>query len=147
MKRVCLRSKDLQELVKAYSFDVTKKDLVELIDDRIILVNKKPSFFYYEKKLVPTLQLLQEKELLKKVIVDMGAVKFLIGGADIMRPGVKEIDSTIEEGDFVVVLDINHKKALCVGIALVSAEQMQKQSSGKVIKNIHSIGDAIWKFI
>lgn len=147
MKRVPLRSKELQDLLKEYPFDVAKKDLVECVDEKIILINKKPCFFYYEKRLVPTLQVLQEKELLKKIAVDMGAVKFLIGGADVMRPGVKEIDENIKEGDFVVVVDVNNKKALCVGIALFSAEDMNKQVSGKVIKNIHYIGDSIWKFV
>ncbi len=147
MKRVPLRSKDLQDLLKGYSFEVAKKDLVECVEDKIILINKRPCFFSYEKKLVPTLQVLQEKELLKKIAVDMGAVKFLIGGADVMRPGIKEIDWEIEKDDFVIVVDINNKKALCVGIALFSGKDMETQTSGKVIKNIHYIGDAIWKFI
>ena len=141
-----MRSKDLQELVKDYTFEVAKKDFVELVDDKIIMINKKPSFFYYEKKLVPTLHILQNKNILRKVVVDMGAVKFLISGADVMRPGLKEIDPLIKEGEFVLVVDINHKKALCVAIALFSGEQMQKQTIGKVLKNIHFIGDETWRF-
>ncbi|MSR85886.1 DUF1947 domain-containing protein [Candidatus Woesearchaeota archaeon] len=147
MKRVPMRSKDLQELLKSYSFEVEKKDLVEMADDKIVLINKKPCFFYYEKKLVPTLHVLQTHTLLKKIVVDMGAVKFLIGGADVMRPGVKEIDPSIQKEEFVVVVDMNNKKPLCVGVALFSAEDMEKQSTGKVIKNIHYVGDSIWKFI
>ncbi|MDP3728258.1 MAG: DUF1947 domain-containing protein [bacterium] len=146
MKRVQLRSKDFNGR-HDYSFEVSKKDSVECIDEKIILVNKKPSFFYYEKKLVPTLKLLQEKDLLKKIVVDMGAVKFLIGGADLMRPGVKEIDQTIKKEDFVVVVEMNNRKPLMVGLALFDAEEMQKLSSGKVVKNIHYVGDAIWKFV
>ncbi len=146
MKRVPMRSKNFQELIQEYSFDVTKKDLVEVVDNKIILVNKKPCFFYYEKKLVPTLQILQEKILLKVIVVDMGAVRFLIGGADVMLPGIKEIDSSIKKGEFVVVVDITNKKPLVIGIALLSGEDMKKQISGKVIKNIHFIGDEIWKF-
>ena len=147
MKRVPLRSKDLQELLSGYDFVIAKKDLVEVVDDKIILINKKPCFFYYEKRVVPTLQILQTQHLLKKIVVDMGAVKFLVGGADVMRPGIKEIDLTIQKDDFVVVVDINNKKALCVGIALFSGEEMLQLHSGKMIKNIHFIGDGIWTFI
>ncbi|HIH14980.1 MAG: hypothetical protein QT08_C0016G0015 [archaeon GW2011_AR17] len=147
MKRVSLRSKDFNNLVAEYSYGISKKDTVEIIDDSIILVNKKPCFFYYEKKLVPTLQNLQEKDLLKKIVVDMGAVRFLVGGADLMRPGIKEIDASLKEGDFVLVVDINNKKPLMVGLALFDAEEMQALTSGKVVKNIHYVGDAIWKFI
>ncbi len=146
MKRVQMRSKDLNTLLEQYSYEVSKKDSVEVIDDKIILVNKKPCFFYYEKKLVPTLQVLQEKEFLKKIVVDMGAVKFLIGGADLMRPGVKEIDLAIQKEEFVVVVDVNNKKPLMIGVALFSGEEMQKLISGKVVKNIHYVGDALWKF-
>ena len=146
MKRVQMRSRDLNELLKGYSYEVSKKDTVEVIDDHIILINKKPCFFYYEKRLVPTLQILQEKDLLKKIIVDMGAVKFLVSGADLMRPGIKEIDTSIEKDDFVVVLDINNKRPLMLGLALFSGEDIQKMSIGKVVKNIHFVGDPIWKF-
>ena len=146
MKRVILRSKDLHHLLEGYNVTIAKKDIVELVDERIIFVNKNPSFFYYEKKLVPTLHLLQEKKLLRNIVVDMGAVKFLVGGADVMRPGVKEIDSEIRKGDFVVIIDIEHRKALVVGLALFDAQEMQGLVSGRVVKNIHYIGDAIWKF-
>ena len=147
MKRIPLRSKDLQELLGGYDFVVAKKDLVEVVDDKIILINKKVNFFFYENRVVPTLHILQTQDLLKKVVVDMGAVPFLVGGADVMRPGIKDIDLTIMKNDFVVVLDMNHKKALCVGIALFSGEEMTKLNTGKVIRNIHFIGDRIWTFI
>ena len=64
MKSVPLRNKDVQERLKDYTFEIGKKDFVEMIDDKIICMNKKPAFFYYEKRLVPTLYLLQEKEAL-----------------------------------------------------------------------------------
>lgn len=146
MKRVQMRSKELNEMLKEYSYEVSKKDTVELIDDKIILVNKKPCFFYYEKRLVPTLHTLQEKELLKKIVVDMGAVRFLVGGADLMRPGVKKIDPKIKKEDFVVVVDMNNTKPLIIGIALFDAGDMETLASGKVVKNIHYVGDSLWKF-
>ena len=108
------------------------------------MVNKQPWFFYYNDRIVPTLRLLQNKDLLKKVIVDMGAIKFVINGADIMRPGVVEIDEMITKEDFIVVVDVNNKKPLAVGIALLSGMEMKAATSGKVIKNIHYIGDELW---
>lgn len=146
MKRVQIRSKDFNELVKDYGYEVSKKDIVEIIDDALLAVNKKPCFFLYEKRWIPTLQLLQEKDILKKIVVDMGAVKFLIGGADLMRPGVKEIDPRIQKDEAVVIVDINNKKPIMVGIALFSGENIEKMNSGKVVKNIHFIGDKIWTF-
>lgn len=143
MKRVPLRSKDLNKLVE--NFEISKKDFVELIDDKIIMINKVPSFFYYEKKLVPTLKLLQSQPLLKSITIDMGAIKFIANGADLMRPGVKDINKEIKKGDFVSVIDENNKKPIAVGIALYDAEDMLKMTSGKVTQTIHYLSDEIWK--
>jgi len=147
MKRVTIRSKDLNELIEQYHIEVKKKDTVELLDDKIILINKIPSFFYHEKKLIPTLKLLQENNVLKIIVVDMGAVRFVVQGADVMRPGIVEIAPDIKKGDPVVIIDVNNRKPLTVGIALFDAKEMQEMKTGKVIKNIHYVGDEIWKAI
>ena len=75
----------------------------------------------------------------------MGAVRFVVNGADIMRPGIVEIQAGIEKDDFVAVVDKNNKKPLAVGIALYSSEEMRVMASGKVIKNIHYVGDELWR--
>ena len=124
---------------------VNKKDFVQNIDDKYLLVNKEPYFFYHEKKLVPTLKLLMKLDILRKVTVDMGAVKFVANGADIMRPGVVDIQSGIKAGDNVVIVDVNNKKPLAVGIALFSSEEISAYKTGRVIKTIHYVGDEIWK--
>ncbi|HEC37914.1 MAG TPA: RNA-binding protein, partial [bacterium] len=37
-------------------------------------------------------------------------------------------------------------RALAVGKAMFDALEMESKSSGKVIKNIHTIQDSIWEF-
>jgi len=112
-------------------FDVIEKDKARL-------------FFYVENRLVPTLKLLLDTQLLKKITVDMGAIKFVTNGADIMRPGVTKIDEGIRKGDFVVVVDETHGKPLAVCESLYSSEELDSIDSGKVLKNIHYIGDKLW---
>lgn len=145
MKRLQLRSKDITEQLNDYNIKIDKKDRAELLDNKIILINSEPSFFYHETKLVPTLKYLLKHAILKTITVDMGAVKFVINGADIMRPGIKEINNTITKSEFVVIIDEQNKKPLAVGIALYDAPQIQFMTSGKVIKNIHYVGDELWK--
>jgi PUA domain protein len=151
MKLTPLRSKEFQEELNTnhYFLKVSKKDTVELSETettKIILLNKQPAFFYLTKRLIPHLKLLQaHPDLLKKIVVDMGAVKFMISGADVMRPGIVEIEAGIEKDALVVVVDVNNHKPLAVGIALFNIEEMQAMASGKVIKNIHYVGDEIWK--
>ena len=148
MKKTRLKSKETNKLLSKYNLDLSKTDQVELWKDenqKLLVINKIPAFFYYEDQPVPTLKYLQTNSLLKKVVIDMGAVKFIVNGADIMRPGIVEIELGIEKEEFIVIVDVNHKKPLAVGIALVGSDEMQKLAFGKVIKNIHYVGDEIWK--
>ncbi len=151
MKLTPLRSKEFQEELDTYhySLKVSKKDTVELSESetsKLVLLNKQPAFFYLSEKLIPHLKLLQaHQELLKKIVVDMGAVKFMVSGADVMRPGIVEIEAGIEKDALVMIVDVNNRKPLAVGIALFNSEEMQAMASGNVVKNIHYVGDEIWK--
>jgi len=137
--------KEFNKKVEQYNVGFDKKDKVE-IEDEYILVNGELSFFYFENKIMPTLKLLLKKQVLKKVIVDMGAVKFVINGADIMRPGITYIDETIEKDEIIVIVDEKHQKPLAIGIALFSGIEMKAVEKGKVIQNIHFVGDKIWNY-
>ncbi|HLC88885.1 MAG TPA: DUF1947 domain-containing protein [Candidatus Nanoarchaeia archaeon] len=148
MKKTRLKSKEANRLLSKYKLDLNKTDQVEFWEDdhqKLLAINKVPAFFYYGDRPVPTLKYLQAKSLLKKVAIDMGAIKFIVNGADIMRPGIVEIEPEIEKDEFIAIVDVNHKKPLAVGMALVGSDEMQKLASGKVIKNIHYVGDGLWK--
>ncbi len=148
MKRTQLRSKEVNKLLQQFKVNFSKKNQIVIIQNnslKLILVDKQPSFFYYQDKISPTLKYLQNKLILKKITVDMGAIKFVINGADIMRPGIIHIENEIEKNEFVVIVDENNKKPLAVGVALLNTEEMKNTKSGKVIKNIHYVGDKIWR--
>jgi len=140
--------KELQEEIKtAYDVDILdKKDFVQINpDNKFVYVNKELSFFYVEDRIVPTLKLILKNNFLKEITVDMGAVKFMASGADVMRPGIVEIEDGINAEDFVVIQDVNNKKPLAIGQTLYNSEEMRSLTTGKVIKNIHHVGDEIWK--
>ena len=149
MKHTQLRSKDFNEKILQYQIQFTKKDQIELVETdtlKIILVNKEPAFFYHEEILLPTLKFLQQHSIVPVITVDMGAIPFIIKGADIMRPGIVRIVPKTNKNEPVVVVDQTHHKPLAVGTALYSAEEIQALPKGKVIKNIHYVGDYIWNF-
>ncbi len=148
MKRLQLRSKEINSELEGYNLQIPKKDQVELLENdavRVIVINKEPAFFYHGNRLVPTLQYLQNHPLLKKVTIDMGAVKFIVNGADVMRPGIVEIEEGIVKNDVITIIDQKNKKPLAMGIALFNTEEMKSLSKGKVIKTIHYVGDEVWK--
>ena len=124
----------------------SKKDRVERAEDKAILIlkNNEPQFFYKDNQIYPTLQLLQKKNLLKSVAINMPAVPFIVGGADIMRPGIVHIDD-FQKDAIISIVDEKNKKPIAVGIALFSSDEIKQMDKGKVVKNIHYIGDQIWE--
>jgi PUA-domain protein len=120
-----------------------------LLDDgsRILLLDGEIIFFEHEGRMFPALRALLDGLIdVPKVTVDMGAVRFVVNGADIMRPGITEIDNRVKENGIVVIVDENHGKPLAVGVSKMSAEPLRAASHGKVIRSIHHINDDLWIF-
>ncbi len=115
---------------------------------KIILIDGKICFIFYNDNIFFTLHGINRyKPKNRFVVVDMGAVKFVTNGADVMAPGIVDADLNIEENDQVWVCDETYKKPLAIGIALISGEQMINEKKGKAIKVIHYVGDSIWNFV
>jgi len=129
----------------------SRKDRIEIAESDhtlFILHDSKPLFFYFEGKLIPMLRLLLERAtLLKQVVVDMGAVKFVTSGADVMRPGIVDLDHSIKKDELIVIVDETHKKPLAVGKALFSGEDIFRMDKGKVILILHYVGDKYWNAV
>lgn len=81
----------------------------------------------------------------RHVTVDMGAVKFVYNGADVMAPGIVEADPAIAVGDFAWVRDERNRRPLAVGEALMTGAEMNASEKGKAVKSIHHVGDDLWK--
>jgi PUA domain protein len=93
------------------------------------------------------LPFLSETEMLKKfpsVEVDMGAVKFMCKGANLMRPGIKKY-TEFEKEKLVCIVEETHHKFLAVGKAIVSSSELENMEKGEVIQNIHYISDKFWE--
>ncbi|EHP86475.1 RNA-binding protein [Methanotorris formicicus] len=156
-RRYYLKKKELkqirEELGKFFAdIDdiIPKKANVEIaITDKydMILVDDEPVAVRLDNKLYPTLKVLLDNDIKeKRVVVDMGAVRFLANGADVMAPGIVDADENIKEGDVVFVVDEKHNKPLCVGEALMDGKTMKEANKGKAIRTVHYVGDEIWKF-
>ena len=90
--------------------------------------------------------LLKKKVKIKTITVDMGAIRFVTNGADVMRPGITQIDPSIKKNNIIRIADESHDKTLAVGKALFDADEMQDKKKGKVVKNLHTIKDSVWEF-
>ncbi len=116
-------------------------------DIRVILYDGSSAFLIRDESVIPSLRLFLNSDvrtLPHRIVVDMGAIRFVTNGADIMRPGITDADPSITKGSFVVIGDVNHGKPLAIGIAMYSGEELLAMDDGKVVKNLHYVGDSIW---
>lgn len=152
-KRYSLRKDELKELEaeaggKFYGLELSGKnvEVIELEDgDKIILKDGREILAKIDGELVPTLPAVNSAQL-KRVVVDMGAVPHVANGANIMAPGVVSADEAVKAGDTVAVVDERHGKPIAVGLAFMDGPQM-KGAKGQAVKNIHHVGDSIWRFL
>ena len=94
------------------------------------------------------LPFLDQTEVLEKfpyVMVDMGAVKFMCKGANVMRPGIKKY-TEFSKGDVVCIVEESQHKFLAVGKAVTDSSELDDMKKGEVIKNLHYISDKCWEF-
>ncbi len=139
----------LNDIVEAFgdasAFLNKKLEHVATDEREFIFVEGEPMLFKIEGKIFPTVRgALKLNPSRRRVVVDPGAIKFVINGADIMGPGIVEADPTIKEGDLVIVVEQAHGKALAIGRALVPGNEMAGKK-GKAVKSIHYVGDELWK--
>jgi PUA domain protein len=93
------------------------------------------------------LPFLTEIEMLKKfpaVTVDMGAVKFMCKGANLMRPGIKEF-TEFKKDNLVCIVEESQHKFLAVGKAMTDSSELESMEKGEIIENIHYISDRFWE--
>ena len=148
-----LSKREIKELSPQISslVSVSPKQKLEIIQEdkyTILSVDDKPLLFSFEGKWLPLLRQLFSGQIsvdYPKVTVDMGAVKFVANGADIMRPGITHVDDGISSGDPVLIVDETHGKTLAIGVALFSSEEIRSREGGKVIRSAHAAGDRLWE--
>lgn len=146
-KRYCLRKSEIRELkerVRELGLEMEggRFEVMEEGGRKLILVDGSPFLLEEGGKLLPFLE--WAGGLRKRVMVDMGAVPPLLRGADVMSPGVVGVEGEIRPGEIVAVVDERYGKVLAVGEALVGGGEMMGRR-GKVVRNLHHVGDAVWK--
>lgn len=160
-----LSKKEIKEIIREMSVIfgeevakklINKKDDVQIAEfdkiTQILFVNGKPMFIKRQNLVFPLVialyELSNEEDLRKwkrRVVVDEGAVPFILKGADVMAPGIVDADEEIKEGDFVFVVEENYGRPLAIGIALMNGREMKEKNRGKAVKVIHHAKDKIWK--
>ncbi|HEX9844947.1 MAG TPA: PUA domain-containing protein [Candidatus Nitrosotenuis sp.] len=137
----------LKEISEQWRLELPKiKNLkiYELEDNARIIAGDGITALKVDQTYLPFLTDVKILERFPNVTVDMGAVKFMCDGANVMRPGIRSF-SEFEKGQLVCVVEESQKKFLAVGRALVPSSELQTMTKGVVIENLHYVSDKYWE--
>ncbi|MHC1591585.1 MAG: DUF1947 domain-containing protein [Candidatus Helarchaeales archaeon] len=156
-----IRSKKIREIkeeIQSHGYEFNwdeimkgkvKIEIAEFMDGTLLyILNGHPLFVRKGELLIPTLQSVIKNQInLSQVVVDMGAIKFLINGADVMAPGIlkDQLDDELKKDDVVKIVEEKYHKPIAIGQLLVDASTIKQVNKGKVIKNLHFMGDKLYQ--
>ena len=116
----------------------------QILDDAQIITGDGLKILKVDEDYLPFLSEIKMLERFPTVTVDMGAVKFMCKGANLMRPGIKKF-TEFEKDNLVCIVEESQHKFLAVGKAMISSSELETMEKGEVIKNIHYISDRFWE--
>ena len=140
-------SKILEQIKLQWKIDLPKQKNIKTHDVNekgVIITGNGITAIKIGDDILPFLDDVQILEKFPYVTVDMGAVKFVCKGANVMRPGITRF-SDFESGEIVCVIEESQNKFLAVGKAEMSSKEVDDANRGEVIKNIHYISDDFWE--
>jgi PUA domain protein len=122
-------------------------EVEETENTEVFFINGEPLLAKTDGNLFPTLRYERAITGLPKIVVDMGAIPYVCKGADVMAPGITQVNGEFKENVVILIVDERHGKPLGVGLSLCGSEEMKTADRGKVVKNLHYVGDKIWGYI
>jgi len=151
LRRTPIRRKEARRIIEGASelgveVLLDRFELAEIVEreDRVLLIDRRPVLVMKSTgEIVPHVEAYDGRVRCSRVKVDEGAVPFIKGGADVMAPGVVSFEE-FDKGDVVAVVDLKDR-VISSGIAMVSSTEMAGVRKGKVIRTVHSVGDAVHK--
>ena len=140
-------SKILEQINSQWKIELPKQKNIKTheVDEKgVIITGNGITAVKIGDDILPFLDDIPILEKFPYVTVDMGAIKFVCKGANVMRPGITKF-SDFESGEIVCVIEESQKKFLAVGKAKISSIELDETNKGEVIKNMHYISDNFWE--
>ena len=116
----------------------------QILDDAQIITGDGLKILKVDEDYLPFLSEIEMLEKFPSVTVDMGAVKFMCKGANLMRPGIKKF-TKFEKDQIVCIVEESQHKFLAVGKSLVNSSELETMEKGEVINNMHYVSDRFWE--
>jgi PUA domain protein len=116
-----------------------------------------PVFFQHrDGPILPTLKFVHKypELVFTNVTVDKGAIPFMLGGANVMCPGLTNVGGEmpsdeedkpgLQKGDGVIIYAEGKELPLAVGFMTMSSKDIRKKNKGTGIEVCHFLGDGLW---
>jgi PUA domain protein len=154
LRKETLSRRDSQEKITeieqslSVKLNLSKSSQIELVEpkDSIQFLSIGDYVFISTKDgMIPFLGSQPTLQLFPSATVDQGAIKYVLNGADVMRPGVRSFDAFSNVGSMMTVKEETKGRTIAVGRAMVSGEEMAVMAKGPCINNLHFIGDKFWQ--
>ncbi|KAI8915956.1 PUA-like domain-containing protein, partial [Gorgonomyces haynaldii] len=106
----------------------------------------------FEDVLIPNLKLLlSQPEILPKIQVDQGAIKFLLRGSDVMCPGLTSpgalMEQPLEKGRLVQIRCEGKVHPVGIGRLLMSTDEIREINKGVGVQLFHYLGDELYHLL
>ena len=136
----------LKKISEEWNIEIPKIENLRVyeVENGEIITGKDLKILKSDEGFLPFLSEIKLLEKFPYAMVDMGAVKFMCNGANVMRPGIKKY-SKFEKDQVVCIIEESQNKFLAVGKALMSSSDMETMQKGEVVKNLHYISDKFWE--
>lgn len=92
---------------------------------------------------------LPDPDILPKFTVDRGAVPFILGGANIMAPGLTNTPKgsamdDVPADSVVAVMVAGKEHAIAIGVTSMSSAEIREVNKGSAVENTHWLNDGLW---
>jgi PUA domain protein len=118
---------------------------------QVIIINNEIMFFNHrDGPYFPTLRLVHKyPNMMNRMQVDKGAIRFVLGGANIMCPGFTSkggsIPKPLGKDEPVAIYAEGKTHALAIGITKMSTGEIQSINKGIGVDNVHYLMDGLWQ--
>ncbi|GAB5030540.1 pseudouridine synthase and archaeosine transglycosylase domain-containing protein [Nannochloropsis oceanica] len=118
---------------------------------QVVVLEGEPIFFSLrDGQYFPTLRVLhQYPGFMSEVQVDKGAIRFVLGGANIMCPGLTskggKMEDELPEGTAVAIRAEGKEMELALGLTKMSTTDIREKNKGIAIELIHYVNDGLWR--
>lgn len=115
-----------------------------VVNNEVVFYNQRDGPFY------PTLKILHKYPTMMPMMqTDKGAIRFVLGGANIMCPGFTSVGGSVPEGlaseTPVAIYAEGKQHAMAVGLTKMSRDDIFSVNKGMAVETVHYLMDGLWQ--